>query len=332
MITIGNHLDAAIRRLKVETGLNDPVLAVRAKANALVSGLSGPPFDLDCPQIREAIRIQKISYVVSSSIHGRIFWSDPGYIIEIKSSLSSARRAFTLAHEISHSFFLTPGEEGIAQRQEKGAGHKVADSEEERLCDAAAAEMLMPAAALLDKKILFSGSDFSKPYNSFMKKTVEYGPSVYSILALARDFGTSIESTVRRFAEMNQWSGHFGLWTVDRKGEIAFDYGYSSGGSSLRIPRGFRPPLTNVVGRAVNAPNAIRGWSDIGFLTPRRAPFGEVFAEAIYLSGAGRILSVSIFEKCPASLYSMSQRTEDPIRRSAGPQRTIKFTRKAPTL
>jgi hypothetical protein len=69
------------------------------------------------------------------------------FVATLKDTSSCARMNFTLAHEIAHTFFYSDLEEF----GEKFRNNVVFDPEEERLCDLAAAELLMPFSSFSEE-------------------------------------------------------------------------------------------------------------------------------------------------------------------------------------
>ena len=90
----------------------------------------------------------------------------------------SARRAFSIAHEIAHTFF--PSTSGGARFREMTASDSQEMSELERLCDLGAAEVLMPREEF--------------------RTSVDGHWSIESVEHLVGEFGSSREATVFRLA------------------------------------------------------------------------------------------------------------------------------------
>lgn len=275
-----------VRAFARSVGIDDPVQAAKRRSAELAQGVPGPPFDLDCVQIRSAANIKSVTYLPKLPVHGRVSWQDGSYVIEISSVLGAERRAFTLGHEVGHVILvaddLRSQVDGLAATR-----CPIGDcDEEEYLCDVVAAELLMPAG-------------------EFRKQLYAYGPSVRSILVLAAAFGTSLSATARRFAELSPWKCHIGLWRAAGSGSVAFEVGFRSRGVRLAIPRGFVAPSKSAVTHAVKRRARIQGVSDIGLVHPTGEPFGPVFVQAEFLSTTKRLLTVSILEKHPSSLCSI---------------------------
>ena len=302
----------------------DPITAVKLRANDLIANLPGPPFDLDCPEIRSSIGINQIRYTSSASVHGRIFWRNNGYTVEIASNLNRERQRFTLAHEIGHTFFQ-PVE---SERKERSRDPNVSSremSEEETLCDIAAAEMLMPAAAgILGFRVL-SPSDITMACNSFLSRVCDYGPSVRAIFLLAREFGTSLTATSRRLAEMAMWRCHIGFWKLERHGELSFTYGFTSK-ASVAVPKSWRPALESIVSKVLDSGQILRGWSNIGLTTHTGVTIERSFVEAAFLPQPGIVITMAILEQNP-SVHCMQVERYDRSNKKGVGQGSLAFQR-----
>jgi Zn-dependent peptidase ImmA (M78 family) len=296
----------------------DPVRAVRLRANNLISGLDGPPFELDCDAIRAAANIGEIRRTPQLSALGRIFWNEANYVIELKNTSSPGQLAFTLGHEIGHTFFMKPGEERAPRRSDSVTESFAVDKREEYLCDVAAAEMLMPAGALITGVGSYSSSESSGPANSFLNRVSRCGPSARSVLALANEFGTSLTATARRFAEMGLWSCHVGLWKAKSKGTPEFSSGFVSGRSKLNVPKGYSAPERSVVAAASIRGHCVEGRSNIGLVSNIGEPYGPAYTQAMPL-GEKFVLSVSVFERTPEILVATYEKS------SARPTKQTEF-------
>lgn len=268
--------------------------SVRLRAIALVRRLSGPPFNLNCAPVREATRISRIVATGKLHAHGRVTWKGDGYVVELKASLAAGRKAFTLGHEIAHTFFMKPDTAHTSQRTDDVTGGFSTDQREEYLCDIAASEMLMPAAALLKPGTICSPDELALPENSFLLRALEYRPSALSVLALAREFGTSLAATARRVAEMGLWSCHVGFWVL-REDCVEFSHGFASPTLGSKVLRGFKALPSSVVGVAALRKTRTKGWSDIGLVGPHDSANGKVYADAVPIGG-GRVLTVAVLE------------------------------------
>jgi Zn-dependent peptidase ImmA (M78 family) len=298
------------------------ITEVRLRANKLISGLEGPPFALDCKTIRDAAEITRIVHARTLRAHGRVFWEESGYVIEIKGTLGPARRAFTLGHEIAHTFFMQPSDGVVSQRVDMVTEAFAVDDQEEYLCDAAAAEMLMPAAALLNRRQLCTPNDLAAPENAFLNRVLTYKPSARSVVALARDFGTSLAATSRRFAEMDAWSCHIGFWKPNDTGHVEFQSGYLSGSTKVGIPAGFVASRLSIVAAVAAGRKRAEGWSNIGLSDRIGEPYGKAYVEAVPI-GDDRVLTVTVLEPAPESLVSAFDGA-----RKKTPQTSLRFRKR----
>lgn len=252
--------------------------------------IEGPPYRIDGANVLANRGIREVRQVRGLAADGRIFWDKDGYVVEVNPRLIPTRRRFTLAHEIGHSFFLPLDVRERAMRSDQATGRFNRRDEEEYLCDVAAAELLMPKDA-------------------FVSRVCAYGPSVGSVLALAREFETSLSATARRFAEVEAWKCHIGLWRIVKEGGPKFEFGFASGRLHWAIPREAASTAESMVGIAASERRQVSGWSDMGFVSPRGERLGDVFAEVVPLQGPGLLMSMTIFEKHPEMLVNMRENT-----------------------
>lgn len=144
-----------VKTLERVYGCNSPVslFIERAREVCAKAHISGPPFD---PHVYAKVLDIEVREVDNMAIDGMLIRNSDGrFVATLKRNASPERRNFTLAHEIAHTFFYNDLEEF----GEKFRSGPLFDPEEERLCDLAAAEMLMPfshfrrdLAALRDRR------------------------------------------------------------------------------------------------------------------------------------------------------------------------------------
>jgi hypothetical protein len=109
-------------------------------AEAKAFGWSGPPFDPEILASLEGISVETVAQEIGAD--ARIFPTEDGHLlIQCISSVSAERRRFSIAHEIVHTRFPDCYER-VRYRSEGGQDR--AYSELEQLCNAGAAEILMP--------------------------------------------------------------------------------------------------------------------------------------------------------------------------------------------
>jgi len=170
----------------------DAISAITKCARKLIadSGLSEPPFS---PSTYAPLRsVQRIVHR-EMTIDGRLVPIGDGFIIELRRDQSLGRTNFTCAHELAHTFFyeLVPTLKSRSlARQELQY-----DAEEERLCDIAASELIMPARL-------------------FRKIAADFYPSPKSVCLLAKQFESSMTATAIRLLDLGIWDVSFILWEI----------------------------------------------------------------------------------------------------------------------
>ena len=111
---------------------------------------------------------------------------EAGFRMVLRDRGNRPRMRFTMAHEICHSFFyeLVP--------ELKFSPHDT-DPDEERICNAGAAELLMPLDHLVRKA---SGS----------------GESVGALVDLASEYGVSLDAMMVRLRRIVKWKSELTIW------------------------------------------------------------------------------------------------------------------------
>lgn len=161
---------AAARRIIDRSGCATTVEeAVYVTALGLLDGVSCPPTDLEV--LGERLNVRSVEPIVRLPISGELRKRGNGLAIVYSSSLSPARRRFTVAHELGHAVFEGTGPNCPRYGREL-----------ERICDMLAAEFLMPRNIFMAR----AGSSLAPP----------------AVLALARNFGTSVMATALRCQQL----------------------------------------------------------------------------------------------------------------------------------
>jgi hypothetical protein len=142
--------------------------AVQIVASEAIRDIPYPPLPLEA--LAERLNVTGITYE-EIPFSGELRPSNGGFTIVCSVHLSSARRRFTIAHELSHAIF-----------EKSGRNCPRTGAELERLCDMLATELLMPRRAFLER----CGPD----------------PDINTIFGLARIFETSVTTTAIRCAEL----------------------------------------------------------------------------------------------------------------------------------
>ncbi len=172
----------SVTALWQKVGESTPQAAVVKLANELVAstGMTKPPFDhtilagkRNVTRIREA-RIKLAAYLVPLE--------NGSYEIVLNSADSRQRQRFSCNHEVGHTFFIEHSPRLRARQSQSIGTSNSEDPEEERLCDVAATELLLP-------------------WRHFTDCLSERVLSVTTIIDLAFLFDASIRSTAIRFCE-----------------------------------------------------------------------------------------------------------------------------------
>ncbi len=173
----------------------NPIEAVLFHAEMLLmeSGLTEPPFS---PTVYAPLRSVKEVLLKDIKVDGRLIPYEKGFIIELRKDRPLERINFTFAHELAHTFFYE-SVPSVKYRTEVSA-HQ--DEDEERLCNIAASELLMPT------------SIFSKIVKDFL-------PSPLSLQKIAQIFETSLSATIVKLLSLKLWDASFVLWK-SKNGEL----------------------------------------------------------------------------------------------------------------
>ena len=164
-----------------------------AKAKRLVeeAAIPAPPVD---PRTLAARRgISKVLVSRSLSVSGQLLRLDDGFVIRLNASEPLERQNFSCCHEIAHTFALDYPFGSLRQRDEALRCLSSSASFEERICDGAAAEMLMP-------------EKFFRPIAAKLE------PTMASVFTIASQFGSSIRATILRLTQLDLWSVVFIGW------------------------------------------------------------------------------------------------------------------------
>jgi len=177
------HIAAILR----ETGEDDPYIAIRAKARALVAEYHGtigevPPFNMDAfASLRGLARSADApkhsdDSEIAPEADGRV-------VLRVNRDRPRSRQRFSIGHEIGHTLFPDFHHTGHCR---KGKDRNWANSDDliESLCDVAASELLFP-----------------HPW--FHDRIRDMTISAAALATLATDYQASRDATVRRFVEIS---------------------------------------------------------------------------------------------------------------------------------
>lgn len=162
-----------------------------------------PPF---LPEVvgkeRDVFRIERDADLLCDAVLCR---ESGGFVIRVNNRVSKGRSNFSCFHEIAHTFFI----EAVERQQmrfTKGEIRQIEQNydEEERLCDLAAAEFLMPAAVTRE----------------FLAKSNQINWT--RIRELSRRFGSSLRATALRVAELSDRPVLIEIWESQDAGENSF--------------------------------------------------------------------------------------------------------------
>jgi Zn-dependent peptidase ImmA (M78 family) len=166
------------------------------KAKRLVdeAGVRRPPVDPRRLAQQRGIRRIFVSRSLESS--GQLLRVGEELVIRLSARDGLERQNFSCCHEIAHTFALDSSVGKLRQSDE--ALRCSSSARQERLCDNAAAEMLMPER-------LFS------PLANCRE------PSSDSLVFLSKQFASSIKATVLRLAQLALWPVVFVSWKFTTK-------------------------------------------------------------------------------------------------------------------
>ena len=170
----------------------DPVAAILWHARRLIaeSGIVEPPFrPASFAHLR---RVKKLVYK-TMQVEGCLIPCDGDFIIELRKDRPYGRTNFTCAHELGHTFFYESVPSIKYRTITNSQPHH--DPEEERLCNVAAAELLMPS-------------------DVFRKISRDYSPSPQSLQLIAQTFESSLTATVVRLLNLKVWDSKFICWQM----------------------------------------------------------------------------------------------------------------------
>lgn len=161
--------------------------SVLTKAKCLVAtaGILAPP--VDPLKLAATQGIAGVVLSKSLGVSGQLAMEGNELVIRLNANEPLARRNFTCCHEIAHTFMLDRTSAKFRFANCSGG------SLEERLCDLAAAEMLMPERL-------------------FRPLAAKLEPGVEAVVELARRFGSSIRATILQVGYLAVWPVVFVGW------------------------------------------------------------------------------------------------------------------------
>ena len=182
----GRVSDELIKELVRSTGAADAPAAMRQKARELiqtyVASFGEPTMPIDMDVLASLRGIHRSNEKPLHSPDAEIVPnSDGGVTMRVNPDLPETRQRFSVAHEISHTFFPDYSTKGWCRTDAKYRERTNPDEYIEMLCDIGAAELLFP-----------------EPW--FSKDAVRVADAT-GLLRLATTYQASREATMRRYAE-----------------------------------------------------------------------------------------------------------------------------------
>lgn len=181
-----SELHPHVRAVMKEMGEEDPVAAVRAKAQQVIRDFQNifneaPPFDMKALASFRGLTWSNDDPRYSED--SEIAPEGEGVVLRVNQSRPESRQRFSIGHEIGHTLFP---DYHLEVRCRRRAGRFSADPMDvlEALCDAAASEFIFPS-----------------PW--FPGRVASLKISASAVAALAADFLASRDATVRRLVELH---------------------------------------------------------------------------------------------------------------------------------
>jgi len=180
------HVLAVMR----ETGEDDPYVAIRAKARALVQQYSAtfpepPPFNMEL--FASFCGLRPSRHAPQHSNDSEICpEADGRLVLKVNRDRPLSRQRFSIGHEVGHTLF-PEFHRKVQCRKAKDRAWADPDDLIESLCDAAASEILFPL-----------------PW--FADRIAGFPLSACALAELAREYKASREATIRRFVELTSLS------------------------------------------------------------------------------------------------------------------------------
>ena len=161
------------------------------------AGVAGPPVDLHA--LREHLGNVDVEYAHMGELLGSVERKAGRFRIRLNLS-ESRRQRFTLAHEIAHTLLMRAVVRPtvVQLRVREPARH----DEQEALCDAIAAEILMP-------------------YHLFRPRVLRLPVSIEAIRRLADEFDTSVQATAIRYAHLTEQEMATIIWRHSQHSLVA---------------------------------------------------------------------------------------------------------------
>jgi hypothetical protein len=174
-----------------------------------------------------------------------------GFRVEVCKYHGRGRQNFSIAHEIGHTFFieLEPSLGGARREVTIPAASSANSLLIERLCDAAATELIWPT-------------------HIFERDAWRAGSSLQAVLDLAGRYHASVTATARRFAEIGPWRCAFIIWEAGddpgSKRKLLPRNIYRSSCASLPSRDRIVAGEGSQICRAIDCRHIVKGWETLG--------------------------------------------------------------------
>lgn len=189
---------------------------------------------IDQTKQRLPVDIFRIAEILGFTIEeAEIQW--PGYIMEgdniivVRRRDLPTRKRFTVAHEIGHILWRKACQQPF---KTNNIFRRARHSEEEIIANKLATELLMPKTKYEDV-------------------LAEYKyPSIGAVRGMARLFGVSFESCVRRITELQDYAAFAYWYDLSKNGQVDYEVRFKKGYSSYPGLRFIEPPF-NIVNKCI---------------------------------------------------------------------------------
>jgi len=188
-LTTRNWKTAEAIELAGNVGVSSPEEAVRRCARRLLDEHAGATLPVRLHSLFDWGGVRKVRSESMTLEGGLRCLPDGRFDILVREDAPTTRQRFSIAHELGHLIFYRHAPRAKALQAQRGAR---APQEEERLCNVAAEELLMPSAAIDPILARAQGTD--------------------RILQLAADCEVSIEAAMVRLAPLWRARGELQLW------------------------------------------------------------------------------------------------------------------------
>ncbi len=224
--------------------------------------------------------LRSIKHIIPAEIEfdGVISLTSSGdYIIQLNDNLSETKKRFTVAHEIGHTFFFDLEDQVNSRFRVEDSGVETLhpDFEEERICNLAAEEILMPSA-------------------QFSSRLQQLPPLASTILQLSREFKTTIHTTSLRVVQLSDYKLIICMWKYRASMNLYETVWIARNGNYKEVEQEkFFATEDQPIFKAFSTKTSFRGrkWISLG------GPLGHYFVDCIVLGGQSKHLTVFILDR-----------------------------------